>query len=305
MHQENHSRTRLRVISFIGPALFLLTLVVYLLTLSPGFYPGVWATTVVLHSGIGPFPSLQHPLWSALISLLARIPVGSLALKLNLMNALLASGAVWMLYSVTVRLPLYPLERPSAVDETLLSRIFAGVVAALALAFCVPFWMVATRAHPAALDLVLFLTIALFLIRLKARPSGSGLLSLFALVYGLAVTEYPALLALAPVIALIVVYALWQNGALRVGYVLLAVLSFLLGTLPYYLHAWVYSASPVAEWRGLETYFAVLWQIWRGAVYLHRPQRTPRGVAAALLHRHSSLDRHGSYGAIQCRDEPT
>jgi tetratricopeptide (TPR) repeat protein len=276
MQQENHSTRKAFRTSLIGPALFALALLSYSLTLAPGFYPGIWAGNVALHSGIGAFPSLQHPLWSALISLLARVPVGSLAFRLNIVSALLASASVWMLYSVTVKLPVYPTDGPvRGVDPSMPARRFAGIVAALTLAFCMPFWLVATRAHPAALDLALFLAVALFLIRLRSNPRGSGMLCLFALVYGLAVTEYPAFIAVGPVYGLLLLYILWQNGALRVGTILLAVLCFLAGTFPYYLQAWFYSGSPVAQWRGLDSYFAVLWQVWRGQ-YIFIAHSVPR-----------------------------
>ena len=56
---EAFSQRRIR---WIGPALAVLALGVYLVTLAPGAFPGAPASLVVSHTGLDPFPAMSHPL---------------------------------------------------------------------------------------------------------------------------------------------------------------------------------------------------------------------------------------------------
>ena len=254
---------------FWGVLLPVLALVVYLVSLAPGAFPGLWASTIVQHAGIDPFPSMQHPLWTAWVHLVAAIPIGTLALRLNVLNALLGALVIGLFYDAVLRLPGCGIHRGDSSQSAVRKACeVAAITATLALAFCPPFWLIATRAHPLMLGLLLLLVVVRLFSMLKARPQSKLRLCLLAFVYGLAVTEFSTMIILAPLFGLAVLYVLWQSGGLRGVLIAPAALCFLLGTVPYYLQAWGYSQAPVAEWREFSSYWQVLWQIWRGQCLL-------------------------------------
>ncbi|MFH1184545.1 MAG: DUF2723 domain-containing protein, partial [Chloroflexota bacterium] len=143
---------------WLGPTLFALAFVLYCFTLSPGAFPGESARLIVQHSGLDPFPPMSHPLWSGVVRLIGLLPLGSLALRLNLFSALCGAGVVWLVYRLTTRIPRdRTFEEIDCAFSARRVKSFSGTVAALILAACVPFWLVSTRAHTAAFDLLLLL----------------------------------------------------------------------------------------------------------------------------------------------------
>lgn len=246
-----------------GVWLFALSLVVYLLTLSRTAAPGESARLMVQHLGLDPFPPLSHPLYSLAVRLINLIPLFDVALRLNFFSALCGAGSIWLLYGIVSRIPhnrtaeevesRFPADAPATIS---------GLVAGLYLAFCVPFWIVSTRAHTAAFDLFLLLLSVRLLMRFQESGKGSHL-NAFVLLYGLATTEFATFIVLAPFMAFVLVLAMWRARTLTVGTVARCLLIYLLGASVYFVHAWLYRLHPAYEWRSFGSYFMVLWFIWR------------------------------------------
>ncbi len=157
-----------------------------------------------------------------------------------------------------------PAEAPGAGSgEGAGSRTFGALVAAAALALSAPFWFVATRAHPAALDTVLLLAVAL-LVQAHRATGRLARLYLGAALYGVAAAEFPTLLLFAPGFALYALAALLRHRQLRVRPLALCTvlgLAGLFGT--YALVAWRFWLHPAAEWHGLGHYGEALWEVLR------------------------------------------
>ncbi len=246
-----------------GPLLFVVSLLVYAITLSPGAFPGESARLIVQHTGIDPFPPMSHFLWGSVARVIALIPLGGLVVRLNLFSALCGAGAVWLLYDLVKRIPHNRTTEeaeskfPAGPVQTL-----SGLVAGLVLAFCVPFWIVSNRAHTASFDVLLLL----FAIRQVVRFAENRRMSTFylgAFLYGLGVTEFATFIVLAPVVLLVSLFLLWRFGLLRAREVLLSGLCVLAGLSVYFLAAWLYMLSPAYHWRSFKSYGMVLFYMWR------------------------------------------
>lgn len=150
-------------------------LVVYLLTLSRGAFPGISAALIASAAQLIPEHAPAHPCWSLVTRGLVRLPVLDLPLRLNIFSALCGAAAValfgslvsrWVFQSVSEDGDVgdtWPLEDGDSdedgaqlhlrADSDTVSRnrrasvaaLLGGCAAALVLAFCVPFWSIATR----------------------------------------------------------------------------------------------------------------------------------------------------------------
>ncbi len=86
----------------VGLGLVVVALVVYLITLSQGAFPGVSAALVTSHSGLFPRFTPASPLWTALVGLVRVVSGGHFVQALNLISAIFAAASVWLLYSLMV-----------------------------------------------------------------------------------------------------------------------------------------------------------------------------------------------------------
>jgi tetratricopeptide (TPR) repeat protein len=239
--------------------LFLGAEALYVLTISPGGFPGLSASIVASQAGIHPFPSLSHPIWAALCSLASRLPFGGIAVRLNVASAGLGALCVALTY-----LSMCHVGRTRAHEEIrwrsdrVAVRQISAVAAALILAVSLPFWIVSNRAHYASLDTAILL---LSVLCLQQTGAGRRLpwLGLASLLWGLGVTESATFLFLGPVFAAGVFVVLWQSGRASLRAVLSLAACGLAGLAPFFFHVWVYSKSPAFEWREFENYGQALY----------------------------------------------
>ena len=246
----------------VGVGLALAALAAYFVTLSPTFYPGASASYAAQHMGLTPFPPMGNILWGWLVKALAVLPLGPLAVRLNGFSALCAAGAVYALFQLVLSIrPARQLERPgmNQADEPV--QILAASMAAVYLAASIPFWVVATRAHPLPFDLLLGL-IPFLLVQRSAGRGHFRLIFLAAFIYGLGVTEYSTMVAMGPVLALPMLVVLLNRDRFTVGSVFGLLGAFLAGLFPYAVAAWIYQQSPAYGWREFEGFGQVLKFIW-------------------------------------------
>lgn len=248
---------------WLGRGLFLGSLLLYVLTLSPGFFPGASASFVAAHTGVNPFPPLVNHVWGWVIHLASLLPLGPMAVRVHLVGALSCAASVWFLFQIMLRL-----RQPASFENGLprgvagRARLLSALVAALVLATAVPFWMVATRAHPLAFGLMLML--GAFHLLLRYGENGRmGFLNAAVLVYAIGINDFATLVLFLPVFGLLTLYYLHLHGRLRVGVVLRLLGLALLGLAPQFIAAALYMRSDAYEWRMFSHYGQVLWYMWR------------------------------------------
>ncbi len=251
-------------------ALFIvaMALMVYLATTSTGAVPGRSAALVASHMGLTPHFYPSSPVWTAIVYLVRLLTGSSFIHALNLLSAFFAAAAVGVLYNLMREgVLIYSDELAHAESERRLAAIIAGGASALCLAFCIPFWMVANRAHPAAFDILLLLVSA----RLLMAYMDYGklwLAFLFSFLYGVGVVEYATFIIFAPLFGAWLIYVMWKREVFRTSSVLTLIAGSTLGLCVYFLTAWSFFESPGYELCGYRGYFDVIWQMWRQQYFL-------------------------------------
>jgi len=176
-------------------AVFVISFVVYVLTLCPTFYWEDSAAFCAVHSVLGISHSPGFPIYVLLGRLATMVPLAGAAFNSNLMSALWGSLALALLYLLIARiLALTGLNRPLSV--------FAGAVSTLFLAFTSSFWLQTVRAEVYTLNL--FFTLLLMFLAVRWWRSGENefglrILFLFSFVLGMSLCNHPLLVtALVP-----------------------------------------------------------------------------------------------------------
>jgi tetratricopeptide (TPR) repeat protein len=164
---------------------------------------------------MAPLRFSQNPLWSWFVGLIAKLPLGSVSVRLNFLSAIFGAGTIWMLFRVTadalwMAIPVSDLNVRAANRASWLG----GLVAALALMGSMPFWYAATRFHMATFDLFLLLVLAALFI--KFIQEGTVLVGLvFAFLYGVLAVEFATMIIFGPLVLIGLLYGLWIHGDLR------------------------------------------------------------------------------------------
>jgi len=238
-------------------------LALYVGTLAHGAYPGASAQLAVERTGLVPIVLPRHPLWSACVWVVEKIPVGNFALRLNLFSAVCGALAVLLLYR-TVAVAVWFLIDESTVSDrrAILAGRLAGVAAAGFLMLSIPFWVVANRAHTGAFDLLLLIGCAHLLLRYFETGRFRDVL-LLVLLYSVGLAEFATLIVFAPLLAFTLVYCLWLHETLRPGPIAVLTVVFLAGVSTYFLAAWSFYGSFGYTLREYNGFFDIVWQMWR------------------------------------------
>jgi len=172
---------------------------VYLLTLSRGvlggdagelqFVPPILGLT---HPTGYPLQVLLHYAWSF-------VPIGSVAYRLNLLDALIAAGAVGVLVGLA--------------REVGAGRV-ATALAALSLAFVELWWSQAVRGDKYTLNGLFLALVLLLFLRWRARPTHGRLWTL-AFAFGLSLAHHRSMLLAAPALLVGLFLSGWRPGQLR------------------------------------------------------------------------------------------
>jgi len=247
----------------VGLALVAVALVVYLTTLSSGVCPGPSASLLAGHVGLIPRFSPASPVWTGLVAVVRAVSGANFVFALNLMSAVFAASAVGLLF-VLVRegVAIFVDELGGTATRRRAASLLAGSAAALSLTFCIPFWIVANRAHTAALDVFLLLMAARLL--LAYMDYGKLWIALlFSFCFGVGVVEFATFIVVAPVFGAWLVYVMWKRNVLRLPAVLALVGCTVVGLLVYLLGAWGFYKTPGYELRGYAGFFDIIWHMWR------------------------------------------
>jgi tetratricopeptide (TPR) repeat protein len=230
-------------------------------------YPNEWAGALLSILGQDPFRPLSHPVWQLLMSAFQSLPGAGLLQAGHVVSAVTGALAVWLIYQVALLLQKES-KSDSGVERarTDRSRGVTALVSALYLAVSLPMLVVATRAHPLALDLALLLGATLFTLLYRRQPLIRHWFG-FALLYGVGCSEFATFILLAPFFFLWWVVLFWRSKTFRWGVVLggLAVLAAGVGVS--LLFCWSYAREPVARWREFDSVWMVYQHFLRDVYY--------------------------------------
>ena len=246
----------------------LVALAAYWATLSPAPFPLASARLIVEHAGLGDTTPTASPLWTLLVRLVALLPWGTLAGRLNLLSALCGALGVWLFGRVLRRAVWLAIEVNDS-NRAVASRAatWAGLTGALFLAFCPPYWFVANRAHPASFHLVLLLVAANGLVGLLEKFSLRRALAL-ALFYGLGVAEFATFILFGPLVLAALLFGLWREGRLKAGPLLALAGAGVLGLSLYLWTALAFRATPDFVIKGAPPLWRVVVALWRDQYHL-------------------------------------
>lgn len=252
----------------LGPLLGIVALIVYAVTVSRGPFPGESADLMARELGLLPLAFSQSPLWSLVVNLVEKLPLGGIVFRLNFLSALFGAASVWMLFRITadaiwMAIPVSDLNLRAANRASLL----AGTVAALALMGSVPFWYAATRFHVALFDiLLLLLLVRLFLRFIHDAAVWPGLW--FAFLYGVCAVEFATLIVFGPLVVIGLLAGLLLNGDLRWKRVLAIAGCLAAGMLFYGVAAWRLTGSEAMIMSGEAQFWPALLFVFKGQYQL-------------------------------------
>ncbi|MBR4172076.1 MAG: tetratricopeptide repeat protein [Kiritimatiellae bacterium] len=229
-----------RYVQVIFLALTAITFLIYAFGYLRYGYPGTSLRDATVAAGLIPIPDLTHPLYRLVTRLIAWIPFFDIHLKLNLFCALCSACSVGLFFLMLVRLIVFlAAETPGGAmrvqfasddedEETLLepvipkltllhnqyvihAAILGATGASIFLAFCIPFWLTATRLYPFAFD-TLFLFLALQCLLAFSQNGRSLPLFLSIFLFSIFWIESPVFLLLFPLLVLLSFRSLWHDG---------------------------------------------------------------------------------------------
>jgi hypothetical protein len=225
-------------------------LVVYLLTMAPAitwehagrdggdFITAAWVLGV-------PHPT-GYPTYTMLAWLFARLPLGSVAWRVNLLSGVAGVGTVVLVYLIGRRL---------AADRARGAATVGAAVGALFLAFAPLFWGHSLIAEVYTLHLFLITLVLWLMLRWR---DGEGALPLAALVFGVGMGNHITLAFMGPAILLL----LW-SGRERITWrgVTLSMLALAAGLLVYLYLPWRASTDPIINWGDPDTWEGFRWMV--------------------------------------------
>jgi Tfp pilus assembly protein PilF len=254
----------------VGAGLAVLVMVVYAGTCSVGAYPGESARELTRCLGILPAIAPDGPIWRWTAGAIGALAGAKAVAALNGFAVFCGAFAVWLMYRVvSLGLRLAISAREVEGTRAWMAAVLGGAVAALFLAFCVPFWVCGTRATPAAFHVVMLLgATSLFLA--WWRDGRGWQLLIFWSICGLGVVEFATFVLFVPLFAGFTVYRLWQTELLTVRRVVAVGCAGVCPLLLYAVAAGVFVGSAGYELRGYESYGQVVWFWWRDQYMLLR-----------------------------------
>lgn len=204
--KSNLARLRPGLDYFIGAALFLISLFVYIKTLAPGaaYMFDDSLEFQLLASRMAIAHPTGYPLYSLLLKLATFLPYGDVAYRANLISAVSGAGAVAFLYLGARQLTARFADAQSAAGE-ILTRVPA-LVAAFAFAFGATFWSQSILAEVYALQACLMAVTLWLVLRWGALPAPRNPSALLPVVFfaGLMLTHHRMTVLLFPALAVYV-----------------------------------------------------------------------------------------------------
>ena len=214
------------------PWVFLvLALVAYLVTLQPWAFPGTPATLAAAATGAIPRTSPANGVWNALMRLVAGSGT-QMVWRMNIASAVFGALSVCLCNSVVRRLLTLAVE-PTQIGHLPAARHAEGTevaaracrlgaaAASLALAFCLPFWLAATRVYPHTFNIFWILLSARLLLQFS-RSRHLVWAVLWAGVHAAGMTQTGLFVDFLPFFLAYFLYVLWADSRIRASRCLVA-----------------------------------------------------------------------------------
>lgn len=236
------------------------TFIVYLLTLAPSIPPGDSGDLITSAVVLGIAHPPGYPLVTMLGHLFTLLPLGTPAYRVNLMSALLATGAIALVAFFIAKVVRDALTAPNPRHGSWLA-IVAGATGALLLAFSTQFWLYSVVAEVFALNN--FFAAALLLLALSwyLQPTRRWVLWLFFFVAGLASSNQQTIVLLGPGLAILLIAGMRRRNPRGSMFkdrklqreVLIGVGLLLVGLSPYLYLPIAAARDPVLNWGNPQT----------------------------------------------------
>ena len=285
MFLQRNSTLRLHAV-----CVFLLSLSVYLITLSPGVTPGRSANVIVRAAQLEPVNTYTSPIYylTTKVVLKAFGSIAGPATLLNLVSAVCGALVLSLMFMLVASIPHdRTSEETRSYTPVVGDSIASAWLAVIAALFSAPMWWASTRAFENTFGLCILMTVLLLV--LTYRRSGRYALACTASVLiGLGCNELPAMVILLPVLGASLVFFLWVHQCFTVHRILQMAACFLLGWAFCLLNAWMFMQTDMYDWAGFSSFIEVLRVIWRdqfralsvvcsqsGLDYCFVPQRHP------------------------------
>ena len=189
----------------IGIALFCVSLVLYLATMSWKAFPGLPTRMLATHLKLEFTPPATDSLWGLMVRLAAHLPGLPLPGWMGLASAICGAASVALLGRLAMRVG-YVIRNEPGVDSLrrdAQARRLSGLASGLFLAFCVPFWVASTRSLPATFHVLLLLSAAWVFSQYQLWGKRRHLL-LLGFLYGVGITEFATFIVFLPLAVFLV-----------------------------------------------------------------------------------------------------
>lgn len=260
---EDYITARRRLAKIVCPAVLLFCALIYLITFSPGVFPGESASLMAVHSGLEPLVAPTHPFWGSIVSKLAALGPKGMVFRLNFFSFLTGLAAIWLIFDLLTSAIGAIIERETATPKVAATAsVLAGAGAAIALAFSVPFWMTATRLQYQGFNLLLLLIVFRLLLWYLETENGYVLV-LMSLVAGVACVEALYIACFMPFVATAVITRWVRRGSMRAANIPAVIISFVIGLASVFLVARAFAGGHDISLRGYTSLWSIAQSIFR------------------------------------------
>lgn len=267
VERSHPPRTAQGPVVVIAAALMgVIAFLVYLRTLHPSLPPGDSGELISAAYAGGVVHPPGYPLYTMLGHLATLLPFGSPAADMNLLSAFLDASAVGLVFILIWRLCAGP-ERTRS-----WAPLVAAAVGSLLLAFSTTFWSYSLVAEVFALNNLFAVSLLLVATEWARRPDRTGLLWLFALVFGMSLSNQQTIVLFVPAFT-ILLWSGWRRlhlpasgsatllGGPGIRALVVAIGMFVVGLLPYAYLPIAAAGDPPLNWldpRTLDRFVALL-----------------------------------------------
>ncbi|MDP6523211.1 MAG: tetratricopeptide repeat protein [Kiritimatiellia bacterium] len=257
--------------------------VVYGMFLCREAYPGTPADLIVSCSGLFPKMTPLNPLWHVLIRISSKLAFLGTPLAVNILGAVLSAISVGLVYLI-VETIVTSLGKGHTrhVRRVAIAARLAGLLAAFALAFCVPFWAIATRGHPATLHAMMMLLSTWFVLGFLRTPKATRL-AIAAFLCGVGALESPAFIVAGPIFAAVVCCYLLIYDRIRTKLVVPAAFCGIAAVCLSLVVGWAFAGSDGYHFSGYASYFKVIRFFWLAQLNLLRSSLPKIGWLMILI----------------------
>lgn len=241
----------------VAPMVFVLAFFVYLLTTSSSAYVGSPADVTAIYGGLKPRYNPAYPLWTIMTSGVSAIPIGSLALRFNVLCVFLGALFLSIGYDVVSEAIFRTVDYdPRSEKRAAVAARLGGLGFVVALGFSMPFWAASTRPGLQLFGLV-WLAIVSRVYLTYCRSGRLLHLALFGLLYGVGLAESYLFIVFGPLFLLHLAIDMLRYERVRARpWVVLGVAGFV-GALMYLVAAGMFYKSDGYEFQSLTSFARV------------------------------------------------